>query len=463
MKNSRIYILRMTVLNVGLLTGFIFSTFSCEKMLDVDVPANQIGKDQVFNDVQTADAALAGLYVGLRDKSFLAGSVSGPLLGIYTDDLVSYAITDTDGTFALYNNQQIDTNTSVFTVWSNSYQHIYAANAIIEGVGNAPFSAADKNRIKGEALLIRSILFFYLQQLFGDIPYPLSTDYIINQSISKLNANVVLLKLEADLLECTSLLSDNYKNTERIYPNRKVAQLILAKTYMLEKKWLMAEVLLKEIASSPLYVFQNDITKVFTKTSGHILWQLKPQNSTDPTREALLYYFSGVAPSNYALSANLVNSFAPNDVRKLSWMATVNFNGNSWYRAEKYKNRSNNSTEYSVVFRLEEVYLLLAETLAQQNKTVEALSFINPTRQRAGLNPLLPPISQNDLISNILLESRKEFFTEMGHRFLDLKRTGKLSELSISKPNWKSFHQLWPIPQKELLLNPYLNPQNNGY
>ena len=463
MKNSKTYSKQHTMINLGLVIILFFSSLACEKLLEVEVPANQIGKDEVFNDVQTANAALAGLYAGLRDKSFVAGNVSGPLLGIYTDDLVSYAITDTDGTFALYNNQQIDTNTSVFTIWSNSYQHIYAANEIIEGVTNSSFSAADKNRIKGEALLVRSMQLFYLQQLFGDIPYPLSTDYTINQSLPKVNANEVLLKLETDLFECTNLLADDYKNSERIYPNRKVAQLMLAKTYMLEQKWAKAEELLKKIVVSPLYIFQNDITKVFTKSSAHILWQLKPQNSTDPTREALLYYFSGIAPSSYALSPSLISSFAPNDLRKQNWTVMVNFNGNSWYRAEKYKNRTNNSTEYSVVFRLEEVYLLLAETLAQQNKSTEALSYINPTRQRAGLNALQPPIAQNDLLNHILLESRKEFFAEMGHRFLDLKRAGKLSELSVVKPNWKSFHTLWPLPQKELLLNPNLNPQNNGY
>lgn len=185
MKNSKTYIKHYTTISLGLLILLLFSSLACEKLLDVEVPANQIGKDEVFNDVQTANAALAGLYAGLRDKSFVAGNVSGPLLGIYTDDLVSYAVTDTDGTFALYNNQQIDTNISVLTLWSNSYQHIYAANAIIEGVTNSSFSITDKNRVKGEALLVRSMQLFYLQQLFGDIPYPSNTNYSINQSLPR--------------------------------------------------------------------------------------------------------------------------------------------------------------------------------------------------------------------------------------------------------------------------------------
>jgi hypothetical protein len=73
------------------------------------------------------------------------------------------------------------------------------------------------------------------------------------------------------------------------------------------------------------------------------------------------------------------------------------------------------------------------------------------------------PISKELLLQEILLEDKREFFVEMGHRFLDLKRTGKLNTLQATKQNWKDIHQLWPIPQKEILLNANLKPQNPGY
>ncbi|MFC3158069.1 RagB/SusD family nutrient uptake outer membrane protein [Chryseobacterium arachidis] len=129
----------------------------------------------------------------------------------------------------------------------------------------------------------------------------------------------------------------------------------------------------------------------------------------------------------------------------------------------KYKLRSANTLEYSVVFRLEEVYLLLAESLTQQNNIADAVPFVNKIRQRAGLPVLNAGITKDVLLTEILNENRREFFTEMGHRFLDLKRNEQLNQLASAKPNWKEFHKLWPIPQKELLLNSKLNPQNTGY
>lgn len=443
---------------------FILSLISCEKLVEVDIPENQMPVGQVFENVQTADAALAGLYAGIRDQSPVAGDHSGALLGAYTDDLDFYATANTNGLYDIYRNLHIATNIDIYSYWSESYQQIYLANSIIQGVENsASLSAADKNRLKGEALLMRTLIFFYLWQVFGDIPYPTGTDYQVNQSLHKTPSTEVETKLENDVTTTIGLLKDEYRNTERIYPNRKTAQLMLAKVYMTGHHWTEAESLLKNIVQSPLYQFQQDITKVFLKSGSHILWQLKPKNPGDPTRENQTFYFSGAAPYSYALTPNLMGSFAAGDLRKENWTASVSVGPNTWYRADKYKNGMNNSTEYSIVFRLEEVYLLLAESLAQQNKITEAMPFINATRQRAGLVALTDGITKEALLNEILLEDRRDFFTEMGHRFLDLKRFGRLNDLSAVKPNWKDFHRLWPLPQQDVLLNPNLNPQNSGY
>ncbi len=437
---------------------------SCEKLLDVDIPENQVPSESVFETVQTANAALAELYFGLWNDSPIAGDQTGKLLGIYTDDLTFYGVNANVGLADIYQNQQIDSNAIISAYWASAYRLIYISNSIIEGTDkSSSIPGNEKDRIKGEALLVRSILYYYLQQIYGDIPIPTTTNYQVNQSLSKTASDEVLSRLENDLKSCISLLPDTYRSVERTIPNRQVAQLMLAKVYLLQSRWPEAETALKSITQNPLYTFENDPGKVFVKSGAHILWQLKPKNSGDATKEVVTYYFAGTAPTTFALSNDLFNSFSAGDKRKNQWITSVTVGTNTWYRPLKYKNLTNNTTEYSVVFRLEEVYLLLAEALAQQNKITEALPFVNATRQRATLSPLVMPISKHSLLDEILLENRKEFFTEMGHRFLDLKRFDRLNNLLSVKPNWKSYHRLWPLPQKELLLNPNLNPQNAGY
>ncbi|WP_288244001.1 RagB/SusD family nutrient uptake outer membrane protein [uncultured Chryseobacterium sp.] len=436
-------------------------------MLEVDLPANQIETQYVFNNLQSADAALASLYGNLRDNSPISGGTtgSGVLLGCYTDDLDSYAPTgENTGIRDLYLNVQNDSNAAVLAYWTSAYKEVYMANAIIQGIDQSTgILAKDKSRIKGEALFIRSVIYYYLMQVFGDIPYTTSTVYTVNSSLTKLSVPEVKGRIKDDLSNAIAMMDDAYRNAERIFPNKKAAQLLLAKVYISDQQWPQAETVLNEILNSPLYSFEQDVTKVFVKTGSHILWQIKPKNANDPTQEIQTLYFANAAPTRYALTLNFVNSFSTTDKRKLNWIAPVTVGTNTWYRADKYKNRTTNATEYSIVYRIEEAYLMMSEVLTKQNKISQAIPYINATRLRAGLSALTAGITADDLLNEIMLENRKEFFAEMGHRFIDLKQAGRLQDLIPVKPNWKAHSSLWPIPQKELLLNPNLNPQNDGY
>ena len=90
---------------------YLMSTaISCEKMLEVELPDNQMLSETVFSDTQTANAVLSGLYAGLWESSPVTGYQSGRLLGLYTDDLTYYAVNATNGLPELSNNTQIDSN-----------------------------------------------------------------------------------------------------------------------------------------------------------------------------------------------------------------------------------------------------------------------------------------------------------------------------------------------------------------
>lgn len=450
----------------ALLTAVLLFNMSCEKFIETDFPSNQIPTQLVFEDEQTADAALAGLYSGLWTNSMFSGGIDGmgALLGTYADDLNCVYTSSSNGALDLFNNQQIPTNTAVTSFWTYAYQQIYAANSIIEGAKNSKtLSGAVKDRIRGEALFVRSLLYMQLYQIFDEIPYTDTTDYVVNSTLGRMPKDEFLTKIETDLSETVNLLPSAYKNTERIYPNKYAGYMALAKMKMLLKKWEEADVLCFTIVQNSAYVYQTDMTKVFQKSGSHIIWQLKPKNNNDATKEASLYTFTG-APTSFVLRPDLVSSFSTTDLRRQNYMAAVPFGQQTNYRSAKYKNLAvNNPTEYSIIYRLDEVYLMQAEILTELNRASEAIPLINRSRQRAGLTALSITLSPNDVKIQMREEKRREFFTEHGIRFFDLKRWGLLDQLVTVKPNWKSFHLNWPLPQKELLLNPKLNPQNTGY
>lgn len=439
---------------------------SCEQRLEVNDPIDQISSAQIFESVNTADAALSHLYTEIQAYSLFSGGSSGAgvLLGAYTDDLINNDAFNQNAGADLFNNVQGNSNTSIKTAWTNAYKEIYTANAIIEGIEKSTAIAEpDKKRIKGEALFLRTLIFFYLHQLFGDIPYPTTTNYTVNQSLPKTPESEALRLIRKDLEESVNLLNDQYRNAERIYPNKKTAQLFLATVLMTQNQWSDAEILLREVVPSTLYVWENDPVKTFKKTGKHILWQLKPLQNNYATSEALLYYFSSGVPNTYTVANSLVNSFDAADLRRQNWMTKITTNQTAYYRVDKYRNITNNTDEYSIVFRLEEAYLLLAEALAQQNKLSAAIPYLNKVKQKAGIALTPESTPKEQLLTEILKENQKEFFAERGIRFVTLKRAGRLNELVATKPNWKEHHRYWPLPISELLLNPNLNPQNNGY
>lgn len=446
--------------------SLLLAAFSCEKWIETDFPNNQLPTELVFEDEQTAEAALAGLYSSLWSNSLLSGGVEGfgLLGGLYTDDISTVYTPGINGVSDIYYNAQIPNNSVVTNVWTNAYQQIYASNSIIEGVRNSKsLSQKTKDRITGEALFVRSMLYFYLQQIYGEVPYTDTTDYTINSQLARMPENEFMTRIETDMSEAANLLQESYRNSERIYPNRYAALLILAKIKMLLNKNVEAEVLLQSIIQSPLYSFQNDITKVFQKAGTHILWQLKPGNANEATKEAVLYNFTA-APLSFMVNMNLVNQFSINDLRKQQYITAVPFQTQTNYKISKYRNlAANNPNEYSVIMRLEEAQFLLAEVLIQQGKVSEAIPLINKTRLRAGLSMVPVSLTASAAMDELRIEKRKELFSEQGIRFFDLKRWGLLNQLTGVKPNWKPFHARWPVPNKELLINPKLKPQNEGY
>lgn len=440
--------------------------FSCEQAIEVDDPINQIHTGQVFEDANTAYAALDQIYTELQTNSLFSGGSSGAgaLLGTYTDDLDLFLPPGSSDNTYLFLNQLLPTNSIVKSVWANAYKEIYMANAVISGVRSSTgISTANRDRIEGEATVIRSMVYLNLMQIFGEIPYTVTTDYSVNQSLTKKPEAEILQLLASDLQAAVTLLSDDYRDPSRIYVNRKVAQMVLADVNLLNKNWVEAESLCRTIIQSPDYVFEADITKVFKKTGAHHLVLLKTLTDGTPVPETKIYYFTSPPPQNYVLSTDLATSFSAGDLRRLNWIKEVGNYPAVFYRNDKYKNVITNNDEYSVVYRLEQVYFMLAESLIKQNKTEEATAWINKTRVRAGLAELPLTFNQEQLLGELITERRKEFFAEQGHRFYDLKRLGQLGVLKQHKPNWQDFNGRWPLPLSELLLNPNLAPQNPNY
>ncbi|UPS92614.1 RagB/SusD family nutrient uptake outer membrane protein [Bizionia sp. M204] len=457
----------LTINNIFIILVSFFCFVSCEDYLELNDPIGQLPTPEVFEDAQTATSAVTTLYAKLRDASSISGGQTGLgfLMGLYTDELDYYALGEHADSF--YQHQIIASDPTVAELWNSSYHIIFMSNSVLEGLENSESLNIDvKNQLRGEALFVRALMHFYLVNLFGDVPYVLTTDYALNSQFSRMPVQDVYEQMLIDLIEAQSLLTSSYVSFERTRPNKWVVTSLMARVYLYLEQWDAAERASTQVINNAgLYDLQVPIEAVFLKASPSAIWQLKPKNAGDNTLEGILYALSSPPPQVAALTTDFIEDMEALDLRRQHWIHEVTDGTDTWYLPYKYQQGSNTGTsmEYSVVFRLSEQYLIRAEARARQGYITDAQADLNAVRLRAGLDAITAS-GMAELMAAITAERRFELFTEFGHRWFDIKRLGIADTvLDPIKPGWISTQVLLPIPDSELLRNPNLNPQNPGY
>jgi len=443
-----------------------FPFWGCDNFVDVAIPDSQLTGDVVFEDVNTANAALADIYSKLRDSGMLTGSSNGSAsnLGLYADELYYYGASNENSLF-VFNNTLLPNTSLVAQFWNESYQQIYCVNALLAGCEQSKsLGMADKNQLIGEASFVRALVHFYLVNLYGDVPYISVTDYETNRLAPRVAVATVYASIIADLNRAIALLPENYLSVDRVRPNRSAALALLARVYLYRGNWAEASNAASAVLNNPLYVWENNIDKTFLKECKATIWQFMPKTAGNNTEEGALFIFKSVPPTFAGLRPELYQSFAGNDLRKTHWIGSVTDGKSTWYHPFKYKQKTTAATsvEYSIVLRLAEQYLIRAEARARQGELTGAKEDLNVVRKTAGLTNTTA-VTADEIVAAVMQERKFELFTEYGHRFFDLKRSGTLdATLPVVKPGWNKTDALWPIPEKELLANPNLTP-NPGY
>jgi hypothetical protein len=245
---------------------------------------------------------------------------------------------------------------------------------------------------------------------------------------------------------------------------------LLARVYLYTGKFSEAEAEASAlIDNSSMYQLTNDVAAVFLKNSTEAIWQLRPlvTGNEGATNEAI--YFGQYYQFLNVLNPAIVSDFESGDARLLSWVGSFDTGSGLIYYPTKYKQTSSFAPlkEYSMVLRLAEQYLIRAEARAKLGDISGAVADLDIIRKRAQI-PLIqdtnPTINQAEVLLAVEHERFRELFTEWGHRWMDLRRTGRASAvLAPKKAGFSSSDELYPIPQSELDKNPRLGSQNPGY
>jgi hypothetical protein len=491
---------------------FLVSLWSCKKLVETPIPTDQVAENSVYTNNATAIAVLTAIYTAMN-----TGPIQGTNLtsvgcisvnmGLAADEfkLTRPFISNTNFNWIKYYQNDLfqdPLGKSGGEHWAPLYSFIFKCNAAISGLSSSSSNGLTpkiRQQLLGEAEFMRAFSYFYLVNEFGDVPLVLTTDPQTNLALPRATKQSVYDQIVKDLLDAEDKLSSDYLDVtllnvtnERVRPTKWAAAALLARVYLYTGVFDKAEQQATLVLNNTTLFGLPSLNSVFLKNSGEAIWQIQPTDLNYNTREGQGLIIPATGPSTgggfitpVQLSTQLLNSFETNDQRAQlgNWINTRIYKGTSSPLvydtvpyAYKYKIASSTGvnsvsalTEYFMVLRLAEQYLIRAEARAQQGNFGDAQSDLNAIRTRAGL-PSTTASDKTSLLAAVLHERQVELFAEWGHRWFDLKRTGNVDAvMSIVTPQktggspiWRSYQQLFPVPFEAMTSSPNLT-QNSGY
>jgi hypothetical protein len=478
---------------------WLLPILSCNKIddfLDVRPVSQGIAVDNLstdstaFNSGAEAEAALAGVYSDFRNEYWeLDYFVNGDA---QSDD--AYAGADNPANFQI-DEMRIDAiNGNVSRDWGYLYSTIGKANVVINNVEDVTdLSDSRKAEIKGEASFIRAFMYFQLVQLWGDVPLQLVEISTVSAALlpviypimfpARSPQDTVYKQIIKDMEYALSTVPVSASN--KGFATKGAANAVLAKVYATKQphEWDKVLQYCNAVIDGPYSLLpeydmlwnnpqeENTSESIFeinyegTSSSGN--WGVNMFRGLDwkkfdtPSNDLVAAFDS--EGDNIRKNASIVFEDVAGKWTDQYWPS------NNFPFVNKYRNLSSPSSQNYILIRLADILLLKAEALNENGDLQGAADLVNEIRARVNLNPITPT-TQEAMRLSIEKERRLELAFE-GHRWFDLKRTGRAIEVmsNVKGPNGEALNYqpnenklLWPIPQSELDNNTKL-VQNPGY
>lgn len=503
--------MKIKIIITGLL---LFTLCSCKKFLEQN-PETTVAQSAFFKSQGDFEQAVVGVY--------------SPLRTIYN---MEWQLTEmrSDNTFFIYDVANrgskpwedlatftVETNNaSLMTYWQNNYLVISRANLVLANLDNISFDQFVKDNIKGQALFLRALAYFNLANNFGNVPLFLGPPSSYNETFKQRTPVSDIYKQVIDDASSASLLLPTDPNKADIgRVTSGAAFSLLADTYLTLGLWSDAQTALQSVMKMgySLLPDYNNIYNPSNKGNDEIIFEI---NFVEGTSQAMYSTFpysflpvladpsvlTGITPEAINNDGSF-NTPAPDLIaayedtsRDKRFAASIGFyTGPSplvgvTYTHTPYIKKfqhphalSGQTNQNWIVYRYAEILLMMAESLNEQNKSSEALPYLNAVRQRAKL-PYVTISSQTELREKILNERRIELAFE-NKRWHDLVRSGLAIEVMNAfgakvKANPGNYYYaagnapppnafnvtknylVYPIPITEIVINPELT-QNPGY
>lgn len=470
---------------------------SCDNFLDI--PSDTSLSSEVYYQSQNDfEQAINGCYSFLR--TLYSGSNGAWAMGELRSDNTTYVYNPTDrGTISAEFVKDFldDANNSVpLHKYVTNYSMISNINYILAFIDNVEFDESVKNNIKGQAYFLRALAYFDLVQYFGSVPLHLTPVQTEEETALPLSdTETIYAQIIQDAETAANLLPDKSHQD----PGRATsgaANTLLGNVYINLQNWSEAERVLKEVNGYDLYENYADAFEPANKNGIESVFEVQFKQGNEGYASNFFYVFlvqpitaeevsaiTGIEENSYIVEGyniptpDIINAYETGDERKDASIGMLTASGKQYPYIKKYCHPhalTNNTDDNWPVYRYTEVLLFLAEALNEQNKTDEALTYLNRVRNRAGLANT--SVTGQDAIREAIFKERRVELAFENKRWLDLVRSGQAETVmkaygervkanpqayyfpdgySVASNSYLDIRLLFPLPASEAALTPY--------
>ena len=483
---------------------------SCKKFLEEN-PTNFISPDANLTNPKVARAYADGCYQNLQGLlNGQDGSYGGNTYNLM-EFMTGKANSDL-GQTGFINFQNLTYNITSFyidTWWQHLYLGVGACNLALEKIpGFTSITDSQKSAMLGEAHTLRALYYFYLVRMYGAVPKVTTVPKNLDLNLPRTPAKAIYDSIIIPDLEEAAKSTLAWGHSDG-HLTMGLVHSLLADVYLTyagaainggAEYYALSAQHSKEVIDKGGYTLFSQYTDMINpanKNTGEFIFQVQyaaAVPSNNPLTPLTIPNYSGISKYSDEYGSvyptpQFIKSFPAGDKRvmekqffytnytKLGTPDIVTFPNTyiyKWFDVNAVTNTAKSDLNFTL-YRLADVYLMYAEASnrAEGSPNPNAIKYVNLIRGRAQLAPI-GALSQTAFEQEVWLQRYFELCFE-NKMWFDMIRTRKVHNDVTG--NWDNFighttvfgatfaekNLLFPLPKRELDVNPNLLPNNPGF